>query len=275
MNFIQNLNWTIHRWPVQQNLRRHGVVWSRTEVRRWTTRRCQGRCATIMAVNAREGKDTWQWWKRNDFITSGWFFSSISFSNLMFVWIFCLFNCNIWWIIKFDRLISFFNGFIWIAQVWGARSKLERGGGGPNEAAVQPASALQVHILYWFIPFLLVDIFYAPSILFAGATSVFGQKNSRRWALSRVDSQEPYFKKSYPPFDLKPSDENELVQNFESLTQMPNCPIQVANISLPLSSIQSMHCNDHNIRIFLLRKSLAASSSQCRLDISTLVSYQT
>ena len=123
--------------------------------------------------------------------------------------------------------------------------------------------------------FLLVDIFFAPSILFAGATSVFGQKNSRRWALSRVDSQEPYFKKSYPPFDLKPSDENELVQNFESLTQMPNCPIQVANISLPLSSIQSMHCNDHNIRIFLLRKSLAASSSQCRLDISTLVSYQT
>ena len=153
MNFIQNLNWTIHRWPVQQNLRRHGVVWSRTEVRRWTTRRCQGRCATIMAVNAREGKDTWQWWKRNDFITSGWFFSSISFSNLMFVWIFCLFNCNIWLIIKFDRLISFFNGFTLIAQVWGARSKLERGGGGPNEAAVQPASALQVHILYWFIPF--------------------------------------------------------------------------------------------------------------------------
>ena len=190
---------------------------------------------------------------------------------LSLIW--CLFEYIVCLIAIFGWLLNLTGWFIF--QVWRARSKLERGGGGPNEAAVQPASALQVHILYWFIPFLLVDIFFAPSILFAGATSVFGQKNSRRWALSRVDSQEPYFKKSYPPFDLKPSDENELVQNFESLTQMPNCPIQVANISLPLSSIQSMHCNDHNIRIFLLRKSLAASSSQCRLDISTLVSYQT
>ena len=82
-----------------------------------------------------------------------WVIFLISFSNMMFVWIFCLFNCNIWLIIKFDRLISFFNGFILIVQVWRARSKLERGGGGPNEAAVQPASALQVHILYWFIAF--------------------------------------------------------------------------------------------------------------------------
>ena len=97
--------------------------------------------------------------------------------ELVYGWSLCLNDSNpICWFSLFD---------FEPVQVWGVGSKLERGGGGPSEAPVQPASTLQkpdlsldervdgATIIEW--PLWSIS---ATSTLFAEAKFVFGRKNS-------------------------------------------------------------------------------------------------
>ena len=52
------------RWQAPPSLPGRGVGWRWTVARRWTTRRCPGRCATTTAQRSRAGRGTSPWSRR-------------------------------------------------------------------------------------------------------------------------------------------------------------------------------------------------------------------